>query len=41
MNKKLLERMSVLVSVAIVVGWGIFWGTQVVAVQEMLKLAYG
>ncbi|MEJ6516852.1 MAG: hypothetical protein ACKVKL_02490 [Pseudomonadales bacterium] len=41
MNKKRLERLSVVLSVVIVVGWGIFWGTQVVAVQEMLKLAYG
>ena len=41
MHNKLLEKTAVGLSCAIIVGWSIFWILQIVAVREMLKLAYG
>ncbi len=41
MNKKMLEKVAVGLSCVIIFGWGVFWVLQVIAVRELLKLAYG
>ena len=41
MNKSFLEILAIFSSVALIVGWTVFWVVQVIAVIEFLELANG
>ncbi len=39
MTTKTLSRLAVVFSVAIIIGWSIYWGVQVQDVLELLEMA--
>ncbi|XOV89891.1 MAG: hypothetical protein ACFHX7_08380 [Pseudomonadota bacterium] len=41
MTKGILEKTAMVLSVAIIAGWSVFWVMQVMDVIETLRLAYG
>ncbi|MEX0943428.1 MAG: hypothetical protein WD002_12885 [Pseudomonadales bacterium] len=40
-GKDKLAKLAAGISAIIILGWAIFWSTQVISVIELLELAYG